>query len=452
MNIKCVILAGGQGKRMKSSTPKVLHPLFGKPILMHIVDTVKTLRPRDIVIVVSEVISHVLEDIEGIDIVIQRRPLGTGDALKKALEKVKFDKTLLVMNGDTPLIREETLRRLILLHKKEKNDITFLSFITDEPGSYGRIIRNDDGKVMKIVEAMALKEKDKDIKEVNAGVYLIEPTAVELLRSIRKNSISSEYYLTDIIEIARKRGLKVNAHPFADEEEMIGINTRIELSRAIKIMQKRISTRHMENGVTIIDPESVFISPDSEIGMDTVIYPCVYIEGKTRIGRNCMIFPGVRIINSSISDRVIIKDSVVIEESIIEDSVVIGPFTHLRPESHISKNARLGNFVEVKKSFIGEGTKALHLSYIGDAEIGKNVNIGAGTITCNYDGIKKHKTIIEDDVFIGSDTQLVAPIKVSKGAYIGAGSTITKDVPPLSLAISRVSQRHIPDWVKKRKR
>ncbi len=452
MNVKCVILAGGQGKRMKSMIPKVMHPLFGKPMLMHIVDTVKALRPAGIVIVASEAISTLLEGMEGIDIAVQMRPLGTGDALKKAIDRTGRDKTFLVLNGDTPLIRKETLKRLLLLHKKEKNDITLLSFIAEEPGSYGRIIRDSDGKVLKIVEAKALSDKEKDIKEVNAGVYLIEPRATGLLKSIRKDTISSEYYLTDIVEIARKKGMRVNAHPFADEDELLGINTRMELSRAIRIMQKRINTRHMENGVTIIDPESVFISPDSEIGMDTVIYPCVYIEGRTRIGKNCMIFPGARIINSNISDRVIIKDSVVIEESIIEESVVIGPFTHLRPESHISKNARLGNFVEVKKSFIGEGTKALHLSYIGDAEIGKNVNVGAGTITCNYDGIKKHKTVIEDDVFIGSDTQLVAPVKVSRGAYIGAGSTITKDVPPLSLAISRVPQRHIPDWVKKRKK
>jgi len=272
-----------------------------------------------------------------------------------------------------------------------------------------------------------------------------------LVRQIKENQNKGEFYLTDIVELSVKQGKKVEAYPLAKEDELIGINTRAELSLAIKYLRDRIVREWMEKGVTFYDPYSVWISPKVSIGQETVIYPNVFLEGSTTIGHNCTIYPGVRLKDCKIEDNVEIKDCTVAENSHIMEGSTIGPFAHLRPETIIGKNCKIGNFVEVKKSTIGDGTKASHLSYLGDAQIGRNVNIGAGTITCNYDGKKKHKTIIEDNVFIGSDTQLVAPVKINKDAYVGAGSTITKEVPEGSLAISRTPQKNIEGWTKKRR-
>jgi bifunctional UDP-N-acetylglucosamine pyrophosphorylase/glucosamine-1-phosphate N-acetyltransferase len=453
MNLSVIVLAAGLGTRMRSEVPKVLHPLCGKPMLHYVLEALSPLKPEEIIVVVNK--SHKeLKDYLGerVKIAIQDKALGTGHALKAGLKELKDSGTVLVINGDTPLIKAETLKTFIKLHSKDRNSLSLLSFFPSDPSAYGRIIRNGNGKVIAIKEKTDLTPEELNIREVNSGIYLMEPNVLSLVNLIKKNPLKGEYYLTDIVSITLKKGLKVDAYCLGDETEFVGINTRKELSTASAIMRKRINENLMLQGVTMIDPENTYIESDVKVGMDTTIYPGVFIEGKTTIGKNCIIHSNVRIVNSIIGDGVTIKDSSVIEDSVIKDNVTIGPFAHLRPGSVISENVKIGNFVEIKKSIIGEGTKAMHLSYIGDAEVGRNVNIGAGTITCNYDGFKKHKTIIEDNVFIGSDTQLVAPVKVSKGAYIGAGSTITKDVPPECLAITRTPQRHIPDWVKKRKK
>jgi bifunctional UDP-N-acetylglucosamine pyrophosphorylase/glucosamine-1-phosphate N-acetyltransferase len=453
MNLSVIVLAAGLGTRMRSEVPKVLHPLCGKPVLHYVLEALSPLKPEEIIVVVNKSHKELKEYLgERVKIAIQDKALGTGHALKAGLKELKDSGTVLVINGDTPLIKAETLKTFIKLHSKDRNSLSLLSFFPSDPSAYGRIIRNGNGKVIAIKEKTDLTPEELNIREVNSGIYLMEPHVLSLVNLIKKNPLKGEYYLTDIVSITIKKGLKVDAYCLGDETEFMGINTRKELSTASAIMRKRINENLMLQGVTMIDPENTYIESDVKVGMDTTIYPGVFIEGKTTIGKNCIIHSNVRIVNSVIGDGVTIKDSSVIEDSVIKDNVTIGPFAHLRPGSVISENVKIGNFVEIKKSIIGEGTKAMHLSYIGDAEVGRNVNIGAGTITCNYDGFKKHKTIIEDNVFIGSDTQLVAPVKVSKGAYIGAGSTITKDVPPECLAITRTPQRHIPDWVKKRKK
>ncbi|MCX7793896.1 MAG: bifunctional UDP-N-acetylglucosamine diphosphorylase/glucosamine-1-phosphate N-acetyltransferase GlmU [Thermodesulfovibrionales bacterium] len=450
MNLNIIILAAGLGTRMKSDLPKILHPLCGIPMIQYIIETAKKLNPEEIVTVINRNHADVRDFLKEMSsIAIQEKPLGTADALKAGIKHVKKDLPVMVINGDTPLVKEETLKNLYRIHKKDRNSLSLLSFLSKEPLFYGRIIRDKEGNVIAIRETVDATQAEKEINEVNSGIYIIEPEVLGLINLIKKNKNKKEYFLTDLISISARKGLKVRAYAIAEEEELLGINTRKELSIASAIMRRRINEGHMLEGVTIINPENTYIERDVKIGRDTVIYPGVHIEGKSIIGRGCTIYQNVRISNSILGDNVIIKDSSIIEDSLINEGCQIGPFAHLRPGSKIERNVRIGNFVEVKKSIIGEGTKAMHLSYIGDAEIGKNVNVGAGTITCNYDGFKKHKTIIEDNVFIGSDSQLVAPVRIRRGAYIGAGSTITKDVPEDSLAISRTQQKHIPDWAKK---
>jgi bifunctional UDP-N-acetylglucosamine pyrophosphorylase/glucosamine-1-phosphate N-acetyltransferase len=453
-SLATVVLAAGLGTRMKSSLPKVLHKICGKPMIKCVADAVLKLKPAHNIVVINPGSEDVKAALKGYDAVfaVQKVQKGTADALKCAAEKLKgFKGALLVLNGDTPLISAATLQKFLDLHKKNKNDLSVMSFNAEGSHSYGRIIREND-KLKAIIEDKDADEEQKKIKEVNSGIYAINSNLLNLLKEIRINPKKGEYYLTDIVEIAVKKGYKAGAYLLGNETELTGINSREELYRAGIYMRDKIISFWMENGVSFIDCSSAFIHPDAKIGPDTVIYPNVHIEGKTVIGKGCAVYPNARIIDSAIGDGATIKDSTVIESSTIKATASIGPFAHLRPGSVIGASAKIGNFVEIKKSVIGKGAKASHLSYLGDAEIGKDVNIGAGTITCNYDGKEKHKTIIEDDVFIGSDTQLVAPVKVGKGAYVGAGSTITKNVPPMSLAISRTEQRHIEKWaLRKRK-
>ncbi|MCS7163778.1 MAG: bifunctional UDP-N-acetylglucosamine diphosphorylase/glucosamine-1-phosphate N-acetyltransferase GlmU [Thermodesulfovibrio sp.] len=447
-----VVLAAGLGTRMKSSMPKVLHKIFEKPIIEYVIDCAKSLNLSNIFVVINPSIKKVTEHLENYEIqtVFQDEPKGTAHALLSALPYLKSDK-ILVLNGDTPLLRKETLISFIETFNKDKVDMAILSFYPKREHSYGRIIRDEDKKIKRIVEITDIEDELNLSLEANSGIYILKREVAELVKEIRENPKKGEFYLTDIVEIANNKGFKLEAYPLAEEDELIGINTRAELSLAKKYLRDRVVKEWMEKGVTFYDPSLVWISPSVTIGQDTIIYPNVFLEGNTKIGQNCIIFQGVRIKDSIIEDNVQIKDSTVIESSYIKSGSKIGPFAHIRPQTIIGKECRIGNFVEVKKSTIGDGTKAAHLSYIGDSEIGNNVNIGAGTITCNYDGQKKHKTIIEDNVFIGSDTQLVAPVRVCKGAYIGAGSTITKEVPEDSLAISRTPQKNISGWAKKRR-
>ncbi|GAB6184096.1 bifunctional UDP-N-acetylglucosamine diphosphorylase/glucosamine-1-phosphate N-acetyltransferase GlmU [Thermodesulfovibrio hydrogeniphilus] len=458
-----VILAAGLGTRMKSHLPKVLHKIFEKPIIDYVIELAKSIiinyespitnpdSPTIHVVLnpsLKEVIEHVSK--QGVNIVFQEEPKGTAHALLSALPYLKSEKVL-ILNGDTPLIKKETVSKLIENFDKNSLDLAILSFYPKREHSYGRILRDSGGKVQRIVEITDLKEEEISVNESNSGVYLMRKEIAELSREVKENPRKGEFYLTDIVEIAIKEGKKVEAYPLADEDELLGINTREELAMAVRYLRDRIVRDLMKKGVTFYDPQLVWISPSATIGQDTIVYPNVFIEGETCIGKKCVIYQGVRLKNCIVEDEVEIKDCTVAENSVIKSGAKIGPFAHIRPETIIGRQCRIGNFVEVKKSKIGDGTKAAHLSYLGDAVIGKNVNIGAGTITCNYDGKKKHKTIIEDNVFIGSDTQLVAPVTVRKGAYVGAGSTITKEVPEDSLAISRTPQKNIQGWAKKKR-
>lgn len=452
MNLNVVILAAGRGKRMKSQIPKVLHEVLGMPMIRYALDAVKPLRPQNTIAVIGNGAELVRKRMAGetrLSFVIQKQLLGTGNALAIARRKLK-NGMVLVLNGDCPLITTKTLKTLISKHRRNKNALSLLSFRDNSLSGYGRISRDEKGRITGIVEDKhATPDEKRKFKELNGGVYIMEEGVLEHLSLIKKNSASGEYYLTDIVGIAARDGKRVEAYQCASEE-IRGVNTREELFRVSEILRNRITKKWMLSGVTFIDPETSFVSPLAHIGKDTVIYPNTYLEGRVRIGKNCMIYPGARISESILGSGVVIKDNTVIEESKIGNGSAIGPFAHLRPHSIIGRSVKIGNFVETKKSVIAEGAKASHLTYLGDAVIGKNVNIGAGTITCNYNGSNKFKTVIESDVFIGSDSQLVAPVKIGKGAYVAAGATITRDVPAGDLAISRTKQQNLKDWVKKR--
>ncbi|MCL0083838.1 bifunctional UDP-N-acetylglucosamine diphosphorylase/glucosamine-1-phosphate N-acetyltransferase GlmU [Thermodesulfovibrionales bacterium] len=453
MSLAVVILAAGLGTRMKSSTPKVLHKICERPIIQYVVDSIKPLKPGKIIVVVGPNSEGIKNALAGYSVVfaIQKNPLGTGNAFKVAAKELKrFKGTILVLSGDTPLISASTLQRLLDLHRQGGEDISINSFIGEGDHCYGRIIRKG-GEVEAIIEDRDADEEQKKIKEVNGGIYAIKSHILNLLKEIKINKGKGEYYLVDIVGIAVNKSYRVAAHIIGGESELTGVNTRKDLYKVSRYLRDRVVERWLQDGVSFIDSASVFIHPEVKIGMDTVIYPNVYLEGETIIGDNCTIYPNTRIVSSEICNSVVIKDSTVIESSIIKNRAVIGPFAHIRAGSIIGSSSKIGNFVEIKKSVIGDGTKASHLSYLGDAEIGENVNIGAGSITCNYDGQEKHKTIIEEGAFIGSGTQLVAPVRVERGAYIGAGSTITEDVPSLSLAISRAEQRNVKNWAAKRR-
>ncbi|MBF0457928.1 MAG: bifunctional UDP-N-acetylglucosamine diphosphorylase/glucosamine-1-phosphate N-acetyltransferase GlmU [Nitrospirae bacterium] len=455
MTTCAVILAAGLGKRMKSATPKVVHSLFNKPIVTYPVEAVKAVAGvSKIVLVIGRHSEERLKDIFKEDPMVsfayQTHLLGTADALKSGLGTLdggQFDYTL-VMTADAPLIRGETLQGLIDRHITGGNAVTVLSFVSSNPSSYGRVMRNPGGTIKCIIENPDASDEERKINEVNSGIYVFSRDALPLLDKIAVNAKKGEFYLTDIVSIANEHGLKVEAQKMLDEDEFIGINSRAELLMALNAMKLRTNRHLMAEGVTLMDENTTLISPGVAIGRDTIIYPNVILEGKTQIGEGCVIYSNVRIVNSTIEADVVVKDSTLIEDSAVQSGAAVGPFAHLRPGAVIGKKAKVGNFVEIKKSTLGYNTKASHLSYIGDASVGDNVNIGAGTITCNYDGVNKFKTVIEDGVFIGSDSQLVAPVTIGKGAFVGAGSTITQDVPSDALALSRVRQRTILDWVK----
>jgi bifunctional UDP-N-acetylglucosamine pyrophosphorylase/glucosamine-1-phosphate N-acetyltransferase len=462
VKITGVVLAAGLGKRMKSSLPKVLHTLHGTTMIQYVLNTLYDMKPQKIIVVIGKHFKEIKDsieqsadsyrDIKKVYFAPQKEPKGTGDALLKAETMIRrFKGIILVVNGDTPLLSTGILKRFLALHKRNRDIISFLSFLSQNPETYGRVIRDKKNHVLSIVEEKDATTFQKKIKEVNSGVYAIKSGALHLLKEIKINKIKGEYYLTDLISIARNKGIKVNAYCIGSEDECAGINTQEEFERVKRLIKNKMTKKWADKGVNFIDGASVFISSLVKIGRGTTIYPNVHLEGHTKIGKQCTIFPNVRILDSVIENSAVIKDSTLIEGSIVKKAATVGPFAHIRPGSEIGPMAKIGNFVEVKKSFIGSGTKASHLSYLGDARIGKDVNIGAGTITCNYDGYTKNITTIKDDVFIGSDSQLIAPVIIGKGAYVGAGSTITKNVPQNALALSRMEQSLIKDWVRKRR-
>jgi len=461
-DVAAIILAAGLGKRMKSDTPKVLHPVAGRPMLFYPVQVIKNLGLKKAIIIVGHKAEKVMEILDSelrtpnseLKFVKQEPQLGTGHAVLCAENVLKAWKgDILILSGDVPLITKQTILGLLDLHAKKKAAISFISTVIADPSGYGRVLRDENNSVKRIVEDKDSSIEEKAINEINTGIYCINAQFLfSGLKNIKRENAQGEYYLPDLIEMAAKAKQKVACLTHINPAEVMGINNRIELAQANGVMRERINNELMLSGASLIDPETTYIHYGVKIGKDTTIYPNVFLEGNTNIGKGCLIEQGCMIQNSHIGDGSKIKSNSVIESSEIGGQVSIGPFARIRPDSTIGDGARIGNFVEVKKSRIGRGTKANHLSYLGDAIIGKDVNIGAGTITCNYDGVKKHQTIIEDGAFIGSDTQLIAPVKVGKNAYIGSGSTITKNVPPGSLALSRIEQRVVEGWALKRRK
>ncbi len=453
MSLSVVILAAGLGKRMKSDKPKVLHEVLGRPMLQHVIDAVKPLKPSKVVVVIGNGADAVKKQIndKGVSFVVQKQLLGTGDAVLTARNHIKRG-AVLVLNGDGPLITTKTLRGFLTKHKRYRNTVSFLSLLDDSLAGYGRVFRDNQGKVTGIVEEKHTGPEERTkFRELNSGIYIIETAALSYLSGIKKNSSSGEYYLTDMVKLVAGAGKKVNTY-LCPPEETRGVNSRKDLFEISNIMREKIISKWLDKGVTFIDTGTTIIHSTVSIGKDTIIYPNTYLEGNTSVGRNCIIYPGARICDSSLGNNVIVKDNTLIETSIVGKGASVGPFAHLRPESNIGQNVKIGNFVEIKKSSLGNGAKASHLSYLGDAQIGSDVNIGAGTITCNYDGKNKFQTKIESGAFIGSDSQLVAPVTIGKGAYVAAGATITTDIPSGALAISRTTQKNLENWASKNKK
>ena len=436
MIIDVVILAAGKGTRMVSDLPKPLHPLLGKPLINYVIEAAAPLSESPPVIVIGhggEITKETLGD--QLRYAVQDDLLGTGHAVQQAEKLLSGQSDLiLVLYGDMPLVRTQTLENLVKTQESNSGPLTLLTLLEDNPRGFGRIGRDPAGMIQKIVEEVDATPDQLEIKELNAGMYCIK--ADWLWNSLKKlvPSASGEYYLTDLVELAANEGHQVASVQIEDPDELIGINTRIHPAETGQILRSRINREWMLAGVSILDPSSTYIDPDVTIGRDTMILPNTYLQKDTIIGNNCVIGPGTRIFSSHVGDGCEIEFSVV-EESRIEDRVDIGPFSHLRKGAHLGPGVHVGNFGEIKDSFLGEGSKMGHFSYVGNAMIGKDVNIGAGTITCNYDGENKHQTIIHDGVFIGSDSMLVAPVEIGENSSTGAGSVVTKDVPPDTVVV-----------------
>lgn len=465
-SLKAVILAAGKGTRMKSSIPKVLHKILDKTLLERVINSVLTVSDiNEIFVVVGHQADKVSEFVKEtytkknkypVNTVLQDPQLGTGDAVFKVYDKLRsFNGTVLVLCGDTPLLSSETLNKFIDFHRKSNSALTVLSAKIDQPRYYGRIIRDLNGSVKKIVEEKDATQSEKEIKEINAGVYCLEWEKISpAFFNLSSNNKQGEYYLTDIVEWTCQKELKVEAYTLENNIEILGINSRADLALAGSFLNQRTIDDLMKKGVTIIDPQNTWISPETNIGQDTIIYPGCYIEGENNFGSGCILGPDLFISgNVTAGNNVKIFQSRISNVSISGDSS-IGPFAHIRDNVNINKNVRIGNFVEIKNSSIDESTNIAHLSYIGDSSLGKNVNIGAGTITANYNSLtkQKNKTYLEDGVKIGSNSVLIAPVRISKNANVAAGSVITKNVPEASLAIARESQKIIEGWVNKKLR
>ena len=441
---------------MKSAEPKVLHPAGGLPLIEHVLRAADSLQPATVVVVVGHMADRVEESLRkrlGLRFALQQPQLGTGHALLQAKPYLEGKSgTVVLLSGDVPLLRPATLQALVETHESRGAAATVLTARVERPDGYGRIVR-EDGRIAAIVEHKDATAAHRAIDEINSGVYAfaLEPLFTAL-KSIGAANAQGEYYLPDLVRIYRERGLAVETVSLDDPREILGVNSRRELADVTAILNATRNDELMAAGVSIVDPASAWIGPDVVVGPDTVIHQNVYLEGRTRIGAGCEIHASVRIVDSTIDDGVVILNFCVIAESHIAAGAKIGPFAHIRPQSEVGEGAHVGNFTELKKTRLGKGSKANHLSYLGDATIGENVNIGAGTITCNYDGTLKHPTVIEDGAFIGSDSQLVAPVRVGKGAYVAAGSSIVEDVPAGALGIARGKQVNKDGWVEKNRK
>jgi len=453
MKFTTIILAAGKGTRMKSDLPKVLHPVCGRPMIHFPIQVAEDAGASEIITVIghgAESVKDELSDLK-VSFVTQEKQLGTGHAVIVCRDAVS-DRSLpiVILCGDVPLLRESTLEGLVRSHKAEKNSVTVLTACVDDPGGYGRIIKDGD-EILRIVEEKDASAEEKSVREINSGIYCVDGDFLfEALDRVGNSNAQGEYYLTDIIKIGREMGRRVGWSTINDSLEIMGINSRRDLAIAEKAMGKRVMDGLMDSGVTIKDPDNTYMDIDVSIGAGSVVYPQVSLGPGCRVGKGCTIETGSVIKNSAVADRAHIKPYCVIDGADLGEDTTIGPFAHLRPGTVLKSAAKAGNFVEIKKATIGEGSKVNHLSYIGDADVGSGVNVGAGTITCNYDGKNKFQTVIEDGVFIGSGTNLVAPLRIGSGSTIGAGSTITKDVPPEALSLTRPEQKILPDWTKKK--
>ncbi len=450
-----MILAAGQGTRMKSRLPKVLHRIAGRPMVEYALRSARSVNPATVTLVVghqADAVRAQLANHEGLQFAVQQPQLGTAHALQQA-EPVLAGRsgTLILLSGDVPLLSSATLQRLLQTHTAANAAATVVTAMVDRPYGYGRIVRAG-GHLARIVEERDASPTERAIKEINSGIYAFDLAPLwESLRSIASKNAQGEFYLTDLVAIYHRRKLPVETLVLESVHETRGINSRSELAEVSKIVRQTKNEELMAAGVTIIDPGTTYIEQDVIVGADTVIHPGVILEGHTRIGAACEIHANVRIVDSEVADHVTINNFCLIVGTRVADGASVGPFAHLRPDTVVGEGARIGNFVELKKTTLGRGSKANHLSYLGDATIGANVNVGAGTITCNYDGERKHPTTIEDGAFIGSDSQLIAPVKVGKGAYVAAGSSITEDVPPGALGIARGRQTNVEGWVDRKK-
>lgn len=441
-----IILAAGEGTRMKSKTPKVLHEIGGKPIVEYIIDSSEAAGIKKNILIIGHGASEVRNRLENRDVIFEEQPIGedapygTGYAVKQGEKHITDEDTVVILCGDTPLVTKETIEDLMSFHKDGKYDGTVLTAVLEDSSGYGRIVRDDKGCIRKITEEKDASKEEKEIKEINTGIYTFKGKLLkEALNELDDDNAQGELYITDVIEILNSKGYSLGACIIDNFSDVYGINSKEQLAFCAKILRNRINSFHMRNGVTLIDPDNTYIDQDVIIKRDTIIYPNVTIQGKTEIGEDCKVFSNTRIIDSYIGDNVEVESSL-IEKSVIGNFVNIGPNAHLRPDSKLGNNIKIGNFVEVKNSVLADGVKAGHLAYIGDAEIGENVNIGCGVIFANYDGKNKHLTKVGNNSFIGSNSNLVAPVNIGNNAYVAAGSTIVENVEDGSLSIARARQ------------
>jgi bifunctional UDP-N-acetylglucosamine pyrophosphorylase/glucosamine-1-phosphate N-acetyltransferase len=456
-DIHIVILAAGKGTRMKSAIPKVLHRAGELPLIEHVLRTAEALKPQSVVVVLGHQAGSVREHLGkrlGLGFALQEPQLGTGHALLQARSLLEGASGMVVLlSGDVPLLRSSTLQSLVHHHGATGAAATVLTAAVGDPHGYGRIVRDGPGgPIAAIVEHKDATEDQRHIAEINSGIYAFDLAPLfGALEEIGSGNAQGEYYLPDLVSIYRARGLTVETVAAADAREILGVNSRKELAELTAILRERRNQELMDAGVTLVDPATAFIGPDVTVGPDTIIHPNVHLEGATTIGAGCTIQSGVRIVASRVEDGVQINNFCLITEAHIARGAKVGPFAHIRPHSTVGEDAHIGNFVELKKTTMGRGSKANHLAYLGDATIGEKVNVGAGTITCNYDGVHKHPTVIEDGAFIGSDSQLIAPVRIGRGAYVAAGSSITEDVPADALAIARGRQTNREGWAAKKR-
>lgn len=465
-----IIMAAGLGKRMKSALAKVLHPVGGRPMVMYVLDIACSLAEQGVAVVVGHQGAEVRKVVEAVGdqvaVAEQTKQLGTGHAVLQARPVFsggshRKPSRYVILNGDTPLLTEATVRELLAMHDAQGAAVTLLTAVLDDASGYGRVIRRRrdewlqgaaDNAVQSIVEDKDASEAERAVREINVGTYVVDGEFLfPALDTLDPRNAQGEYYLTDIVQMAVQQGRTVSALRLRDIDEGLGINSRVQLAEAEGVIRRRIRERWLEAGVTMRDPASTWIDAEVTIGRDTVLYPNVTLEGRTAIGESVVVHSGARITDCAIGDRVEILDHCILRESQVEEDCHLGPFVHLRPGVIARRKAKVGNFVEMKKTELGEGSKANHLSYLGDATIGSGVNIGAGTITCNYDGYKKFHTVVGDGVFIGSDVQLVAPVTVGQGSIIAAGATVTQDVPKDALVIARVPQVTREGWAARRR-